>query len=408
MRTPRWPVWMLLCACAGRPAAEVGMTSSTTATQPTGALHASCLDDDGVILSTPDTQGYRRYANQGFTRYTEVVAPNGGTIPIFAQDKVRDSQLMRARNLLRFFLTDVPGSAWGEDKSDVANAMADNNAVLMMPNGEHEEGNEPDLPAQPLYEDETPADGSGWFMNNNFDPRTLRLRRSFISCTTWVSAPGSQACGPNIRRTSTQARAAIQDGRWDPGRPLCRSGSTSSSVRTASLRSTSRVCRQLLRSVGTLGRGRGRHVGDLHRQDACGDRRARPAGLALLEQFLPPTISTEIRLDDRLRRDFSMRFDASEPYTHKSQYFVHVTLTGDADVALYGNAYDNTLRGNAGDNTIDGAGGEDTVVYCGPRSDYTVVREADALRVSGPDGSDRLVDVEWVHFAGGRVAADAL
>ena len=411
MRLPRWLVWFSLCACAGRPAAEGGVTTSTAPTQGTGALHSSCLDDVGVILETPDTQGYRRYANQGFTRYTEVVAPNGGTIPIFAQDGIRDSQLMRARNLLRFFLRDVPGSKWGGDKSDVANAMADNNAVLMMPNGEHEEGNEPNLPAQPLYEDETPADGSGWFMNNNYDHRDAAFEEIFhlvhdMGIGTWK--PGVR---PEYQADlDAEARAAMKDGRWGiPIDPFV-------SEWLDELEREDSLAQEYIASVidsyyGLWGPWDedeggmwGIYIAKTREEIAERD----PAGLALLEQFLPPTITTEIRLDDRLRRDFSMTFDASEPYTYKSQYFVHVTLTGDADVSLHGNARDNTLRGNFGDNTLDGAEGEDTVVYCGPRSDYAVTRDDGVLLVSGPDGADRLVDVEWVHFAGGRVAANTL
>ena len=94
--------------------------------------HPSCAEDEGVILSTPSQGDYEDYVQWGFTRYTTVVAPNGGVIPIFAQDQVTETQLRRARSLLRFFLTDSTNCRWGTDKSSVANSMVENGAVLMM------------------------------------------------------------------------------------------------------------------------------------------------------------------------------------------------------------------------------------------------------------------------------------
>ena len=103
-----------------------------------------------------------------------------------------------------------------------------------------------------------------------------------------------------------------------------------------------------------------------------------------------------------------MNFDAAKPYTHKSQYLVHVTLTGNNPSNLYGNAQDNTLKGNSAANTLDGAQGHDTVVYCQKRSDYSVSQLDGEIVVDGPDGRDILKNIEVVHFADGTVSADDL
>ena len=65
----------------------------------------SCAEDDGVILETPEA--YSEHIECGFDRYAEVVAPNGKPIRIFIQDGVSDTQAHRARNVLRFFLTNA-------------------------------------------------------------------------------------------------------------------------------------------------------------------------------------------------------------------------------------------------------------------------------------------------------------
>jgi hypothetical protein len=130
------------------------------------------------------------------------------------------------------------------------------------------------------------------------------------------------------------------------------------------------------------------------------------AGLALLEQFLPPYIPTEIRLDSALDQDFTLTFSESSPYTHKSRYFLNVTLTGTHGIALTGNDQDNFLRGNVGDNALDGGDGEDTAIYCQNRAAYTLTQDGESTLVEGEEGRDTLSHIEWLHFADGRVPVE--
>jgi len=67
-----------------------------------------------------------------FDRYTKTIAPNGKPIHIVAQKGYTDKQVVYARKILENHLTNVPGSLYGSDKSAIANAMADNNAVLTL------------------------------------------------------------------------------------------------------------------------------------------------------------------------------------------------------------------------------------------------------------------------------------
>jgi len=57
------------------------------------------------------------------------------------------------------------------------------------------------------------------------------------------------------------------------------------------------------------------------------------------------------------------------------------------------------LRGNGGNDTIDGGAGIDTAVFSGLRSSYTLTTlSAHSLRVIGPDGIDRLNNIEKLAF----------
>lgn len=373
------------------------------------ALHRSCLEDSDVIGPLPSDSD--RYAAEGFTQYAEVLAPNGEPIRIYAQAGVNPLAIHRARNLLRFFLEDVADTMYGADKGAVANAMADNGAVLVMPEGAHEEGNEPNVPAQPLYEAETPVDGSTWYIDNDFEHRDAALEEIFhLVHDTGIGTDAPGALPDYQAALLAEAQAAIEDGRWgipvDPQvgawiEELTAEGSLAQEYIASVIDAYYGLWGPWTEAPGGMW---GVYIAKTRAEVYASDA----AGAALLEQFLPPVLDYEARLDPSFAGTFRMRFDEAEPYTHKSQYLVQVTLTGSADAAIEGNGYDNTLRGNAGDNSLDGGDGDDLAVYCGPRSAYAFEATEDGVRVDGPDGTDTLRNIERIHFADGIFEVDAL
>ena len=54
-----------------------------------------------------------------FDRYTKVMAPNGKPIHMVAEKGYSDKQMLYARKILVNHLPDVPGSAYGADKSAI-------------------------------------------------------------------------------------------------------------------------------------------------------------------------------------------------------------------------------------------------------------------------------------------------
>ena len=289
--------------------------------------------------------------------------------------------------------------------------MVENNAILMMPNGFHQEGNEPDLWAQPLYYAETPVEGGDWFMNNNYNHRDAGFEEIFhlvhdMGIGTWMpgALPEYQA------ELDAEARQAIEDGRWgiliEPGvqdwlDELEREDSLAQEYIASVIDSYYGLWGPWDEDEGGMW---GLYIAKNRQEIAEKD----PRGLALLEQFLPPYISTEVRLDPSLDQDFLMFFDETHPYTHKSQYFQHVSLTGSNPTALFGNQQDNHLRGNTADNIIDGGDGEDSMIYCLPYSSYSITVDGGYLLISGPDGSDSLSNIEWLHFADGLLSVESL
>ncbi|MBR0573851.1 MULTISPECIES: hypothetical protein [Pasteurellaceae] len=135
-------------------------------------ISTSIFANNGITTTIPDNLG-NIYNSKNFNRYTKVTTPNGGSIHIVAQSHLTDEQIIRCRNVLQHYLTDYKGSKYGSDKSAVANKMAENNAILVLLNGQ-DDGSNPvgkEVTGQPLYQNEIQVEGSDWYMNQNYDHR---------------------------------------------------------------------------------------------------------------------------------------------------------------------------------------------------------------------------------------------
>lgn len=365
--------------------------------------HDQEMDEFGI---RPLDTSKRRLRREGFTKYTEVLAPNGKPIRIIAQPGVRNIAVARARNLLQFFLTDVPGTKYGADKRAVANAMADNRAMLMMPAGHHVEGQEPRLNAQPLFEDETPVDGSRWYLESDWEHRDAGFEEIFhLVHDAGIGTFQPGALPAYQEALDTEARASIKDGRWgipiDPGVPDW----------LEELEEEDSLAQEYIASVidtyyglwatfderpgGMWGIYCAKTRDELDQKD--------PRGRALLESFLPPMmVGYEALIDPAFTGTFSLQYDPSDPYTHKSRWYVDVRLTGSNPSNLLGNTADNTLTGNAGNNRIDGGTGDDTAIFHGAMNEYEITRGDDWVdvhdRTGERDGHDRLINIEHIRF----------
>ena len=343
-----------------------------------------------------------KYRDEGFTKYTEVIAPNGKAIPIIAQKGVRDIAVARARNLLKFFLTNVPNSKYGADKTAVANAMANNHAMLMMPEGAHREGKEPKIEAQPLFESETPVDGSKWYLKNNLDHRDAAFEEIFhLVHDTGIGTYMHGALPTYQRELKAEAIKSLKDDRWgiviDPHvrdwiKELALEDSLAQEYIASVIDSYYGLWATFDESPGGMW---GIYIAKTRKEIKEKD----PEGYKLLEAFLPPMMAGyESLIDSNFCGTFSLQFNEAIPYTHKSQYYVDATLTGSKDSNLLGNDADNTFKGNKGDNIIDGGAGNDTVIFRGKKSEYESTGNVVKDTVMGRDGTDTLISIESIQF----------
>ncbi len=354
-----------------------------------------------------------------FSKYTKILAPNGKPIHMLAQAGWTDDQIKKARNVLQFILTDYPGSEYGNDKSEIANAMADRKTAMVFFNTEpdlHEAmrgplGSETDLSMQDLRANECPAEGTDDYMNH------ITRDASFEEIWHLVHDNGIKITQPAMLAEMRKANdAAAEKGwrAWPEDEPqehpneyvgvLIDNYYDLWTVTPKKYEGRDIKPDDVPEGYSHFGRY---FAGSRERM-----KELDPAGYALIQKFFPPYLTYTPELPEYFEGTFSLTFDESEPYTYKSQHLVNVTLTGNNDSSLNGNDSDNTLTGNAGNNVfegkggndrIDGGNGTDTAVFSGAYSDYKITKTTETVTVEDNqpqrDGSDTLTNIEIVKFS---------
>lgn len=169
----------------------------------TAPLRATLIDPSLGIEAVPAYLGDEYVSH--FNRYTKVMTPDGVSIHILAQSQLTNEQVVRARSVLEHYLTNLPGSLYGEDKSAVANKMAENNAMLLLLNGEGD-GKNPasELAGQPLYQNEIQVEGGRWYINQDYSHRDATFEEIciwfMIQVLAWMVVAGFQVHFPAFKQ----------------------------------------------------------------------------------------------------------------------------------------------------------------------------------------------------------------
>lgn len=353
--------------------------------------------DTNLGIETVPTSLGKAYVNN-FDAYTKVATPNGGSIHIVAQTQVTNEQILRSRNILEHFLRDLPGSTYGADKSEVANKMAENNAILSLLNGRDDGGNDINVDGQYLFEEEIQVEGSAWYMSQNYEHRDA----AYEEILHLVHDYGIGVDGPNANSGAspafqTEIRAAQQNALsnnlWG----------ISASDWITELANENSLSQEYLASVvdayyGLWGAWKessthgmwGIYVGKTRSDMQTDD----PTGYDLIDnKFFHPYLTYNARINASLSGNFSLKFEDSKPYTHHSRYLKDITLLGSNDITVTANELDNNITGNSGMNTI---------IFSGPSTDYDVVTNGGTTTVTdntaNRDGTNTLTMVEKLQF----------
>jgi major membrane immunogen (membrane-anchored lipoprotein) len=342
-----------------------------------------------------------------FAKYTKHLAPNGKPIHIFAQAGVSDLQVVRAREILKYHLTDAPGTQYGSDKTALANRMADVRATLMYTDTEIKSFamrpflRDSELRLQDLYATESPVEGSFEYIHNEGRPGERFTRdASYEEIMHLVHAKGLEDILSEYHQEIVEAeQAAIEAGIYKYGRPAPHEYIITGFDLYFGLWDHNP-------------QGDGKSFGEEYPYHTKEEMKAGdPALYDLVEKFWPKYLTYNAFIDTSFEGTFSTVRDENTPYTFKSQYLVNIILTGENNSNILGNDQDNQLSGNDGNNiitggkgndSIKGGAGEDTAEFSGNYSEYKITKTDNNTvvldTVTGRDGNDELMEIEVLKF----------
>ena len=357
------------------------------------------LDTTLGIEAIPESLGKDYTAN--FDGYTKVSAPNGGAIHIVAQSRITNEQIVRARSVLEHYLKNLQGSVYGADKSAVANQMAANGAILILLNGRDDGRNPVQVNGQPLFEEEIQVEGHPWYMNQDFEEHR---DATFEEILHLVHDYGIGVDGPNANPGALPAfQAEIRAAQKNALSNKIWATDPRAADWVAELAEENSLSQEYLAALIDVYYGLwgadvespntgmdGLYVAKVRADIAKED----PVGAALLQnKFFHTYLTYNARIDASLNGNFSLKFDASKPYTHHAQYLKDITLLG---------THDNTVTVNQMDNDITGNAGVNTVIFSGKSSEYEISTENGTTKVTDKmpdrDGTNTLTAVEKLQF----------
>ena len=347
-----------------------------------------------------------------FQKYTHLQLPDDIIIPILAQNEFSDQQILHVKKILKEYLKQVPLTTWGDNKTALINTLSMSNAFLMLLNDEGEYQN-PGLQTlfqngaigQDVLSTEVLPEGTSHYMNSSKRDATFEEVLHFVhNYGIENSSPGMQAAIELAMST------AISNEYYFPSQDL-------------SIEEHDDEYLALLMEVYF-----GFWAHDPENNGFAGDNEYRfinreemligdTLGSNVINQFLGDKWRYTPTLPESFSGFFSLRFDSTLAYTNRSQYLQNIILTGDNNVKIHGNNYNNRVFGNAGDNIFFGLGsddyfnggdGIDRLSLIGERSQYTVLDAADWNDyimsifdiVPDRDGTDTLIQVEQMEFNG--------
>ena len=345
----------------------------------------------------PNSLG-KEYSNN-FNRYTNVVTPNGGKIHIVAQSNLTDEQIVRARSTLEHFLENYPGSKYGSDKSELANKMSENGAILTLLNGQDDGNNPVEVNGQALFENEIQVEGHPWYINQEYNnhrdatyEEILHLVHDYgIGIDGHNSFPGAI---PEYQSEIREAQKnALSNNLWGIGayswiNELIDENSLTQEYLAALIDSYYGLWGAWTDSNthGMWGIYVAKTRDGILKEDSIGAE-------IMNNKFFHPHLTYNARIDSSYNGNFTLRLDSSKPYTNHSQYLKDITLLGSNDISVSINQLDNNITGNQGINTV---------IFSGNSSEYILNisdNKASVIdKISDRDGINILQNIEKLEF----------
>ncbi len=337
-----------------------------------------------------------------FDRYTKIYAPNGKPIHILIEKGYTDRQAVYARKILINHLTNVPHSLYGKNKTTIANAMANNRAILTLFYSEESMRSpkaqaffKSGVNAQDLREYETILEGTKEYMDQKNPTRDA----SYEEIMHLVQGYGIEPAHPTLSEK-------LFDAFWD---------ARAKGLYTLDYNDTFEYFICGIEAYFDLWKhdpsGDGTREGEYIPLDHSRLHALDPAMYEIVEGFLGDHWQYTAEIASEFKDTFSLTYDKNLTYTNKSQYLRRAMLTGSSNSNLTGNDKNNSLFGNSGNNlitplggfdVIDGGPGIDTAIFKGPRNEYIILQQDGRVIVNdinyARDGENILINIEKLQF----------
>lgn len=369
-------------------------SQSKSTSQPTIGLASQV---HGISIEAVPSQ-FSDYSKAGYNRYVSVKAPNGKSIHILIMDRLSEYQIVKAVNVLNHYLTPVAGTKYGDkdSKRDIANAMANNGAILKLMNYHDEPRYNDDLDGQPLFEEEIQVEGGDWYVRQDYEDHRDASYEEILHLVHdygigVLNAPeGGVTALPEFQSEFNTIQKQALNQSYTPPEDTLKEWQQEVSV-------DQEYFAAIIDSYyGLWGAYSGKGMWDLYSVKTRSDFSTEdPNALYVTEQIFSPTLTYDAYIADTFTGTFKMRYDATVPYTHHAQYLTKLTLTGSKDTNIELNGHDNRLTGNTGINTV---------IVHGARSEYHIhdlgegkIQLNDML--TDRDGMNVLINIEKIQFS---------
>lgn len=369
-------------------------SQSKSTSQPTIGIASQV---HGISIEAVPSQ-FSDYSKAGYNRYVAVKAPNGKSIHILIMDRLSEYQIVKAVNVLNHYLTPVAGTKYGDkdSKRDIANAMANNGAVLKLMNYHDEPRYNDDLDGQPLFEEEIQVEGGDWYVRQDYEDHRDASYEEILHLVhdygigVLDDPDGGATVLPEFQREFNTIQKQALNQSYTPPEDTLKEWQQEVSV-------DQEYFAAIIDSYyGLWGAYSRKGMWDLYSVKTRSDFSTEdPNALYITEQIFSPTLTYDAYIADTFTGTFKMRYDATVPYTHHSQYLTKLTLTGSKDTNIELNGHDNRLTGNTGMNTV---------IVHGARSEYHIhdlgegkIQLNDML--TDRDGMNVLINIEKIQFS---------
>lgn len=352
---------------------------------------------NNTIWKLPKSLG-KDYLNN-FVKYIWVQTPNWKSIHIVAQDKISNEKMLRVKNILEHYLTDLPWSKFGADKSEIANNISNNNAVLALMNWQDDGSNPIEVNAQPLYENEIQIEWWKWYINQNYEHRDASYEEIlhfvhdnwiWIDWKNWTEwkLPEFQK---EIRKAQKNALSKKIWWRWSENKEWIEELTEENSLTQEYLAS---VIDSYYGLWWAWNEWKGwmwdiyiaKNRDDIKNKDKMWNE-------LLNNTFFHSYITYNARIDSGFKGTFSLRYDKTISYTNHSQYLKDITLLWKNNTNVVVNQFDNNITWNSWINTVIFSWKEDE--YNISKDGITTIVED---KILNRDWRNILINIEKIKF----------